>query len=78
MFCHLVLLIVQNHLTSLAREHGVILAGAAYGDHVLKAVWMTAVSAGGTQDQRHKAPAGRQWRRPGWHWTRATWSGRIP
>lgn len=51
------LLIVQNHLTPLAREHGVILAGTACGDYVLKAVWMTIVSAGGTQGQCHKAPA---------------------
>lgn len=62
-------------LTPLACKHGVILAGTACGDHVSKAVRMTAVPAGGAQDQCHKAPAGYQWCRPGGRWTRATWSG---
>ena len=65
-------------LTSLACQHGVILAGTARSDHVLKAVWMTAVSTGGTQDQCHKATAGCQWHRVSWHRIRAARSRWVP
>lgn len=54
--CYFVLLI--DYLYPLACQHGVILEGASCGDCVLEAVWMTAVSAGGAQDQRHQTPAG--------------------